>query len=95
MERGAQLRASFEREAHFGALFRNASSRALHPRHPSGVVPSQVVRWVDSFEMHGGRELWLVFVDEGQALSTYATHASGLELGSGFGSSPFGLGKGQ
>jgi serine/threonine protein kinase len=67
VERGAELRASFAREAHFGALFRNASSR-LHPTHPSR--PSQVVRWVDSFEMHGGRELWLVFMDEGEALST-------------------------
>ena len=29
-----------------------------------------MVRWVDSFETRGGRERWLVFIDEGQALSS-------------------------
>lgn len=40
----------------------------MHPSFPKLQFMLLPLRYMDSFEMHSGRELWLVFRDEGKSL---------------------------
>lgn len=76
VEKGAGMRLSGERERHFGQLFKRAAA-ATGPTLSGGFAGAgggdddgfdHLVRYVESFETQQGRELWLVFRDEGTSL---------------------------
>ena len=74
VERGEDVRLSGRREAHFGEAIRAATRSAEGRAHPGA---GHVARYESTFEIRGGDggdaaedELWLVFRDEGDALSS-------------------------
>ena len=60
----SSCRMSGLREAYFGKVFQNAS-HSVQEMYPE----SHIVRFVESFQLNGNREMWLVFYDEGASLS--------------------------
>mmetsp|Transcript_18856 Transcript_18856/g.47617 ORF Transcript_18856/g.47617 Transcript_18856/m.47617 type:complete len:368 (-) Transcript_18856:237-1340(-) len=79
VEKGAGVRLSGQRERYYGELFREAPVGGG----AAAAGAAHLVRYVESFEADGGRELWLVFRDEGVSLHSLmyeATDGGGLTV---------------